>query len=329
MLNKLYKYTALRLEFFDNLMIRASQKYALNDPFELMPTQSHKNKNFSDDSYFDYAVASLSETNNNLLMWSHYADQHQGIVIEFYPNKPLFDSYKSFAKTKYDSNVEGEVIDEEETEKRKIINAGVVQRVRYSSMRPKLNKYETLLEHFLVKSEEWIYEKEHRVILPLVAADKVIVHEKHLAEIEELSYSEEVLEKTYLGKNMFMVNFKGPLLDEYRALYSYNSDYLPDEIMEGAFVESIIYSYLQKISKDSSTVFLYKVPPDAIKAIYIGCRVAESERQMVLDKIKSKKDLSHISVFQAETSSNRFELKFKKVAKNLIGTKKSFNNKRG
>ncbi len=38
MLNKMFKYTPLRLEFFDNLLIRASQKYALNDPFELRPS---------------------------------------------------------------------------------------------------------------------------------------------------------------------------------------------------------------------------------------------------------------------------------------------------
>lgn len=315
MLDKIYKYTRLRLGFFDNLMIRASQKYALNDPFELMPSQNKKNAELSYESYFDYAVLSLSETNNNLLMWSHYAEQHQGIVIEFDYSVPLFDSYKSFAATKHDPEMDAEVLDEEENERRKNINAGAIQRVRYNSRRPRLNNYENLLEHFLVKSEEWIYEKEHRVILPLVAADKVILNQKYLAEIESLSYDAAVLEITKFQNNMCMINFKGPLLDEYRALYSYNSDYLPDEIMEGSFVESVIYSYLQKISMDSSTVFLYKVPPEAIKAIYIGCRVAESEKNNLLDKINSNKLLSHVSVFQAEASIDRFELKFKKLTR--------------
>lgn len=40
MLNNIYKYTHLRFEFFESLLIRASQKYALNDPFELRPSQN-------------------------------------------------------------------------------------------------------------------------------------------------------------------------------------------------------------------------------------------------------------------------------------------------
>jgi hypothetical protein len=85
MLNNIYKYTPLRLGFFDNLMIRASQKYALNDPFELRPSDKVRGAKSSqydfnslmENSYFDYSVVSLTEINNNLLMWSHYAEQHK------------------------------------------------------------------------------------------------------------------------------------------------------------------------------------------------------------------------------------------------------------
>ncbi|MGY5796162.1 DUF2971 domain-containing protein [Rheinheimera faecalis] len=314
MLDKLYKYTALRLNFFDDLMIRASQKYVLNDPFELMPG-GKKNKINISDLYYDYAVISLSETNNNLLMWSHYAEQHQGIVIEFDTTKPLFNSYRSYVKTMYDPEIDDEVIDAEETERRLIINAGAIQRVRYNTKRPDAGGFDNLLEHFLVKSDEWIYEKEHRVIVPLAAADKVIINKKYLDTIEFSMCSPDVLETKHLDKDMCIINFKGPLVNEYRARYSYNSNFLPDDIMEGAFAENIIYSYLKELSKDPSTVFLYKVPPESIKAVFIGCRINGSKRTEILKKINSNPELSHVSVFQAEVCSERFELKFKRLNK--------------
>jgi hypothetical protein len=321
MLDKIYKYTAIRTEFFDNLMIRASQKYALNDPFELRPSHNPDNsgadKNafstLSDESYFDYAVVSLSETNNNLLMWSHYAEQHQGMVIEFDSSKPLFDDYRHFEKTKEDPELEELVIDEEETLKREIINTGIIQRVRYNALRPQLDNFESILEHFLVKSEEWIYEKEHRVILPLVLSDKVIVNNKYLSEIEDLSYNPESLEKKCIGNDMYLINFKDPLICEYNAFYNYSSPYVPDETLRGSFVESVIYEFLQKISEDPTTVFLYKVPPSSIKSVYLGCRVDENIKNEVLDKIKSNPKLSHVSVFQGHTSKERFELNFSKL----------------
>jgi len=35
---------------------------------------------------FEYGVLCLSEVNDNLLMWSHYADQHQGVCISIRPD---------------------------------------------------------------------------------------------------------------------------------------------------------------------------------------------------------------------------------------------------
>lgn len=37
MLKSLYKYTSFRPAFFSNLLVRGSQKFALNDPFEMTP----------------------------------------------------------------------------------------------------------------------------------------------------------------------------------------------------------------------------------------------------------------------------------------------------
>ncbi|TDX15726.1 DUF2971 family protein [Buttiauxella sp. BIGb0552] len=323
MLNNIYKYTHLRFDFFDNLLIRATQKYALNDPFELRP--SHKNEDDDSDSesfeklanssYFDYAVVSLSETNNNLLMWSHYADQHKGIVIEFDANRVLFDDYKDFTALKYDEDLEGEIIDDVENERRENINAGHIQRVRYNSKRPSMQKFENILEHLLIKSDEWIYEKEHRIILPLLTADYIVVHEKHLDSIEFTLYDSSYLDEKSLGNSMFLINIKEILKlegDRYiRELYE--QPYVSEEDAKNSFIESIYREYLKDLSEDPTTVFLYKIHPESIKAIYMGCKILKRDRDRLIKKISLDKNLSHIKIFQSVTSSERFELEFKQL----------------
>jgi hypothetical protein len=324
MLNKMFKYTPLRLEFFDNLLIRASQKYALNDPFELRPSYgSRSGKVASEASYFDYSVVSLSETNNNLLMWSHYAEQHKGMVVEFNLSEKIFDNYKPYKALEsvldesyesYESDEYIQSVDEEEAKRREAIQTGKIQRVRYNSKRPSFDNYENILEHFLVKSEEWIYEKEHRVILPLMSAEKLIVHKKYLEKIEFTLYDIDELEKKELGNDMFLINLKEATErdgDRYvRSLYEVN---LSEVDLKYGFIESTYLEYLREISEDPSTVFLYKVPAKAIKGIYLGCRVSDSDKEKIADKLHSINDLSHVKLFQAIPSSERFELEFKEV----------------
>ncbi|WP_394389754.1 DUF2971 domain-containing protein [Shewanella woodyi] len=311
MLDKIYKYMPLRKEFFDNFLIRGSQKYVLNDPFELRPSSGNTQKILAENSYFDFAVVSLSETNNNLLMWSHYADQHRGIVVEFDASHELFESYTPFPVTTFDPDLDADVLDHEENNKRLAIKAGQLQRMRYNSHRPSLNNFENILEHFLVKSDEWIYEKEHRIILPLVTADRIIVHETHLPDIEFYAESPEVLEQEFLGNGMYMINLKEPLLQEAYRLIRYDDDYIDREDLVLAFVDNIINEYLRRISEDPRTIFLYRLEPTAIKSVYFGCKVDPVEKQYIFERISKNKELRHIKMFQAEVSDKRFELNFK------------------
>ena len=80
-----------RSDFFNNPSFRLSQRCVLNDPFELSPDQdtldnileSEHREDFyqqiaeyaSDESFDDTGVISFTESYNNLLMWSHYADE--------------------------------------------------------------------------------------------------------------------------------------------------------------------------------------------------------------------------------------------------------------
>jgi hypothetical protein len=81
-------------------------------------------------------VLCLSEVNNDILMWSHYADSHRGICLEF-------DGYFPFFANS--------------------------QQVRYPSDRPRINPFsqnplEMMEAALLVKAKRWEYECEWRSI---------------------------------------------------------------------------------------------------------------------------------------------------------------------
>jgi hypothetical protein len=310
-LDKIYKYMPLRKELFENFLIRGSQKYALNDPFELRPSSGDVFKKLVDNAYYEFAIVSLSETNNNLLMWSHYADQHKGIVLEFDADRLGFESYKPHPVTTYDSVLETEVLDEIETNKRLSVNPGLIQRVRYNSKRPSYNDFENILEHFLVKSDEWIYEKEHRIVLPLVTADRIIVHESHLSDIEFFVQDPDNLDREELPNNMFMINLREALIVDAEWLIRQDDGELSRDELVLALVDNTINEYLQKLSEDSRTIFLYEVDPSAIKSVYFGCKVDCLDKDYVINLIETESDLQHIQVFHAEVSDERFELNFK------------------
>lgn len=99
-----------------------------------------------------FAVFCLSKSKkpNNLLMWSHYADNHKGVAIEFdFPQEILSKSI-------------GEKI----------------HPICYKKKRPEKYLYNlTLKDWFTYKAKEWKYENEQRLILSL----KNIEDYKHLS----------------------------------------------------------------------------------------------------------------------------------------------------
>ena len=97
-------------------------------------------------------VMCLTEAANSLLMWAHYADSHQGFVVQFDETSPFFDRRVG--------------PDDELRHLRK---------VTYSSRRPSLTLSEVKDgSAFLTKGLEWQYEAEWRMIVPLDGASKVI-----------------------------------------------------------------------------------------------------------------------------------------------------------
>jgi len=86
-------------------------------------------------------ILSLTETPSNLLMWSHYADQHRGMVIEF------DEAHMTFNERRMPGD-----------------DLRYLRKVIYSDARPIVTLENFGFEQFvLTKSTEWAYEKEWRI----------------------------------------------------------------------------------------------------------------------------------------------------------------------
>jgi hypothetical protein len=91
----------------------------------------------------------LSEVRDSILMWGHYADNHQGFVVGFDSDHPFFSKRRS-EKDEF----------------------GFLRRVDYSPRRPQVTLTDTSSPvWFSTKSEQWSYEKEWRILRVLSGAD--------------------------------------------------------------------------------------------------------------------------------------------------------------
>lgn len=103
----------------------------------------------------DVGVISLSEEPDVLLMWSHYAEDHTGFVIEFDPSHRFFWQPRS-----------------EKDELRHL------RQVTYSENRPEGSMLELGADGLLLtKSAHWSYEKEWRILFAVDEADYVLREE--------------------------------------------------------------------------------------------------------------------------------------------------------
>ncbi|WP_341809045.1 DUF2971 domain-containing protein [Xanthomonas oryzae pv. oryzicola] len=97
-------------------------------------------------------ILSLCEIPDSLLMWAHYGMSHTGFVLELDPEHPYFNARRT---------------DQDEF--------GHLRQVRYRDVRPSASLIDLDgTEMFLVKSKEWSYEREWRILRPLKDAQNVV-----------------------------------------------------------------------------------------------------------------------------------------------------------
>ncbi|ASU24132.1 hypothetical protein CCZ37_16615 [Vibrio qinghaiensis] len=125
-----------------------------------------------------FRVLSLTEDSNNILMWSHYADDHKGAVIGFkkfegkgfVKNAKRVDyrngskKFKEFSSKLFEVLVQYFIKEEQDAHVSNKREKLVVNALTSSTL-----KFFT--SYFFFKKNEWNYEKEHRLVLRCDSSD--------------------------------------------------------------------------------------------------------------------------------------------------------------
>lgn len=218
-----YKYLpAERIDILENSEIRFTQTCDLNDPFETLPNFSaYRDRvrsnliakrverfgpaaanigigildmmidgtlsNFAETLSPHFGVLSLSRCRDNILMWSHYADNHSGFVVGFDSSNSFFDP------------VNGKTIDG-------------LRPVIYSTERAvapengfqfsdEAERREANQSLFFTKSADWAYEQEMRILSDPSSADRRIVRENQ-TDICLLSFARDAVKEIVIGARL-------------------------------------------------------------------------------------------------------------------------------
>lgn len=128
----------------------------------------------------EFGVFCLTEIENDLLMWAHYAKDHSGMMIEFDPTRLKPPSEPSL----YEEKLE------------------IVSRVEYSDDRPQISWTGKITDSgiFLVKSPQWGHEREWRAIRKLSDCD----HRKPTSEgtVHLFKLPPEAIKRVVIGCRM-------------------------------------------------------------------------------------------------------------------------------
>jgi Protein of unknown function (DUF2971) len=95
-------------------------------------------------------VLCVSEHNDNVIMWSHYADEHKGIVMRLRCIEELDNNLLIARKMKY--------------QKKYPAIADLDDFIKLSTGEKNINYYEKLMDIAYIKHEVWAYEDEWRVV---------------------------------------------------------------------------------------------------------------------------------------------------------------------
>ncbi len=304
-MNTIFKYmNFINMDYFDEPTARISLINELNDPFEcnlshtiydlikrstdaingLRPNSIEKTVTESEVAIFIFnalrgiGVISFSETHRNLLMWAHYAGNHSGICIEV--ESDWSESKERLRDTQSNS-------------------LHRFKRVQYDTRRVDFNDFTTinttnfhetlidiLTKQLTLKSDEWMYEKEHRYILSFLEAD--YVKQKNDHNIPDINKAR--IDKFIKQENIKLVK----------------NGYLTTDCMEMEF-------FYECFTTDAF-MYLTKIPTSKIKRIYLGHRFDQGNMKKLVEKMKSTTHpLHNTELHQCRISNSRFEIETQKI----------------
>lgn len=281
MMDVIYKYLKRYDPFFLDPTIKLSTPYYLNDPFESTTPYELYDYIHDDPDSLEWnclktinslGVVSFSETSRSLLMWAHYADEHNGMCIGFSPEVLSSLPRENSETTPY---------------------AYYPVKVNYDTTRVDLYKlssrltYEEIARKVLTtKSDDWIYEKEHRCIVPINWSDSIVLSK----DFEKDESKESFLERCkYAGAEIVGNEVK---IDNCQ---NYDTP-----------------AYLAGRSKE--VYFIKRINPKMVKSIHFGLRYPlESAKEIANEISNPEHKLHHVELFKYMASKDRFELSAIKI----------------
>ena len=141
-----YQYSPFSKEIIYNITnqeIYFSDPSNFNDPFD--PLIRILNTDDSEDmlKLLNFRISCLSTNNRNILMWSHYANKHQGICIKYNIAKLLKEKDIIFKKTEYIKTMPKP----------------------QGGFHLELSDTTTIIDAFTQKHDSWEYEEEYKLIV--------------------------------------------------------------------------------------------------------------------------------------------------------------------
>jgi hypothetical protein len=322
-MTRLFKLSSIRKGFFLDPKLRLSQRSSLNDPFECLPQASQVaslydrifaafKKQGSDVTGYDtigahirkagadvlykytdlhdrYGIISFCREIDSILIWSHYADNHKGIAIEIEIDKMGLNN--SLNHSQFSAK-----------------NIKSPQPVIYSKSRSVVDTGETNFSHlfdsFFIKSDEWAYEKEYRIVADLVDSNEVWVEENIWESTIENSDVYENYKKFFDVANRIGNQIKLVVNDNaYKIDNSMTFGDNPDKMRN-----NILANTYSRLAKHPSSLFFYRFPIECISKIYLGCTITPSAKNDLLEEINQCDYKPEI--IQLNRSNDRFELNY-------------------
>lgn len=271
----MFKYSPLRSLFFENYLVRATQRVALNDPFEILPSRA-----WLESAYLDhykkkhtgslqnliahitklnlnkFGVISLASRNDNVLMWSHYGDEHKGMVIELDGENPLL-------KERFDV----------------VYEQSLARDVVYRKNRINNFDRKSIFLPYIEKSLEWAYEEEKRIIVSNMHRCDIWMYVCNSEEDAELACSAKSFEGIVVNnceRNGRVIEFK-----------------------KNDIVQPFDPNPFINCPKFMS---MFRIPPEAIRSVTFGANSDTSSVQEICETIACKPELSHLKIFEAKLS---------------------------
>lgn len=311
----LYKYSGLLPSaYFENPTIKLSVPEHLNDPFEYSTSKNillaikrsfiefGVPENKADELVKDFetslfgmishnGIVSLTETPRNSLMWAHYASHHNGMCIGY--NTELLKHI------------------DVDNEKSECITLNHPQKVNYDNLRfsaehefpePVNADRDAVIRHLLKKSDEWIYEKEHRCIIPYTKASELLIKSEDLGEIIKTiktSGRRNVIECSPMTLESWISYYESEGIIKRKDnsnIYTINHEPHPDPNLS-------LESSLHVLSQSKGVNFLIKIKASSIESVYFGCKVDTNIVKSYYETIDKK-----IKIFHFELCKERFEL---------------------